>query len=243
VNPDAASAGVASASDDAVSPDSTVTPGVAVPPGVAPPVVKPLYEGPLWRFLIAPKWLLWHLTAVAGVWGMLWLGDWQYHRAVGGNGLSWAYTFEWPMFACFGAVFWARTIRDEFRIRRAGLDPNLEQAGVEVGIQLPAGLGIEQAGQYVRGALGAAPGTAAWTGAAGSEPVLASAWRADIARARAERASDPEVAEYNIYLARLNAKDEVKELARVKDPHKAKGPQVAGGQPRPVSEHGPAINK
>jgi hypothetical protein len=49
---------------------------------------------------------------------MLWLGDWQFHRAISGNGLSWAYTFEWPLFAGFGVVFWAKTIKDEFRIKR-----------------------------------------------------------------------------------------------------------------------------
>jgi hypothetical protein len=54
---------------------------------------------------------------VVSFWGMLWLGDWQFHRALAGNGLSWAYTFEWPLFAGFAVVFWAKTIRDEFRIR------------------------------------------------------------------------------------------------------------------------------
>ncbi len=199
--------------DGAATVGDAVTTGVAVPPGVAPPVEVPAQDGPIWRFLISPRWLLWHLTAVVGFWGMLWLGDWQYHRAVSGNGLSWAYTFEWPLFAGFGAVFWARTIRDEFRIRRAGLDPNLERAGVEVGIQLPAGLGMEQAGAY----MGGAPGVAQWTGAARSEPVLASAWRGDIVRAATEWAADPEVAQYNIYLAKLGAKDEVKKRASAKD--------------------------
>src|SRR6202453_1866624 len=75
-------------------------------------------SGPIWLFLLTPRWLAWLLFVIVAFWGMLWLGDWQFHRALGGNGLSWAYTFEWPLFAGFGVVFWARTVRDEFRTRR-----------------------------------------------------------------------------------------------------------------------------
>lgn len=70
---------------------------------------------PRWLFLVRPRWLAWHAFAVAAAWGMLWLGDWQFHRAEGGNALSWAYTFEWPVFTLFGAVFWVKTIVDEWR--------------------------------------------------------------------------------------------------------------------------------
>ena len=70
---------------------------------------------PRWRFLFLPKWLGWHALMVLVVLGMLALGDWQFHRAESGNSLSWAYTFEWPIFAIFVIVFWAKTIKDEFR--------------------------------------------------------------------------------------------------------------------------------
>ena len=92
---------------------------------------------PTWRFLVRPRWIGWHLLMVVSFAGMLWLGDWQFRRAVSGNGLSWAYTFEWPLFAVFAVVFWARTIRDEFRIRRGEVP-----AGRTADAALPAGAGL-----------------------------------------------------------------------------------------------------
>ena len=73
-----------------------------------------------WRFLVRPRWLGWHLAMVVSVAGMLALGWWQYRRAMEGNALSWAYTFEWPVFAVFAVVFWAKTIRDEFSPPQGG---------------------------------------------------------------------------------------------------------------------------
>jgi hypothetical protein len=72
-----------------------------------------------WRFLITPKWVAWHLFVAGAVAGMGALGDWQMHRALAGNALSWAYTFEWPLFAVFGVVFWVKTILDEVRPQAA----------------------------------------------------------------------------------------------------------------------------
>jgi len=87
-----------------------------------------------WRFLVAPRWLGWHLFVVAAVAGMLVLGDWQFRRAEAGNALSWAYTFEWPIFAVFAVVFWFKTIRDE-------VHPPQTPGAAEAPVSLPAGAG------------------------------------------------------------------------------------------------------
>ncbi len=86
---------------------------------------------PRWRILLTPRWLSWHLFAVVAVAGMCWLGDWQFRRAMAGNSLSWAYTFEWPIFAIFGVVFWVKTIRDE-------LHPASERGAQAPELALPA---------------------------------------------------------------------------------------------------------
>jgi hypothetical protein len=134
--------------DDMEDPGSVLTGQVVpFPPEPDEPATGPsdaAATGRVWPFLFKPRWLAWHLFAVVAVGGMLWLGDWQFHRAVGGNGLSWAYTFEWPLFAAFGVVFWARTIRDEFRARH-GIDTVLDFS--PPGQDLPGGIGTQQANE------------------------------------------------------------------------------------------------
>jgi hypothetical protein len=41
------------------------------------------------------------------------LGLWQYHVARSGNTLSWAYTFEWPLFALYAIYVWWRLINEK----------------------------------------------------------------------------------------------------------------------------------
>jgi hypothetical protein len=121
-------------------------------------------EASRWRFLITPKWLGWTVFVIAATAGMLWLGDWQLHRAMAGNGLSWAYTFEWPLFAIFAVVFWAKTIRDEVH-PPAEAEP-ADAVGLPRGIPVPPPSAVRQAG-------GASGGGDAGEGGADDEELAA----------------------------------------------------------------------
>jgi DNA-binding transcriptional regulator of glucitol operon len=63
------------------------------------------------RRLWTPAWIVRHVLAVGLVAGFLALGWWQISRAAGGNTLSWAYAFEWPLFAAFVVFIWVREVR------------------------------------------------------------------------------------------------------------------------------------
>ncbi len=144
---------------------------------------------PRWRVLFTPRWLSWHAFAIAAFAGMFWLGDWQFRRAMAGNTLSWAYTFEWPIFAIFGAVFWVKTVRDELRPSRSATAPE---------IALPAGAR-----------------TPVPSGGDGAQAVADAGQGGDLGAARAQPSGtadddgpdeldDLELAEYNAYLAMLS---------------------------------------
>ncbi|HSR85834.1 MAG TPA: hypothetical protein VLM11_16795 [Streptosporangiaceae bacterium] len=136
---------------------------------------------PRWQFLLSPRWLTWHAFILVSAGGMLLLGGWQLHRAQTGNALSWAYTFEWPVFAIFVVIFWGKTIFDEGRHPRGAAthaEPSVLRAG-----DLAADDDL------------ALPGT-----------ILPRT--AHTAETDDEAADDPELAAYNAYLARLNRREE-----------------------------------
>ncbi|HXJ28774.1 MAG TPA: hypothetical protein VNH17_23910 [Streptosporangiaceae bacterium] len=128
-----------------------------------------------WRFLLTPRWLAWLGFVIAATAGMLWLGLWQFRRAESGNALSWGYTFEWPLFAAFAVVFYVRTVLDEVRGRR-GAKAAPAEASTEEASTVQASTG---------------------------DPADGLPGRPPAAPAAAEEAPDPELDEYNAYLARL----------------------------------------
>jgi DNA-binding transcriptional regulator of glucitol operon len=54
-----------------------------------------------------------HLLALIVVPTCFFLGKWQYDAARAGNTLSWAYTFEWPLFGLYGIYTWWQLIHDQ----------------------------------------------------------------------------------------------------------------------------------
>jgi hypothetical protein len=54
-----------------------------------------------------------HVTLLVLLPAFAWLTKWQLDRALGGNTLSWAYTFEWPLFAGYAVYVWWQLIHDQ----------------------------------------------------------------------------------------------------------------------------------
>jgi hypothetical protein len=54
-----------------------------------------------------------HVLVLVIVPTFLLLGRWQYQVARSGNTLSWAYTFEWPLFALYALYVWWRLINEK----------------------------------------------------------------------------------------------------------------------------------
>ncbi|MGK5742414.1 hypothetical protein [Micromonospora sp. URMC 103] len=73
--------------------------------------------------LWTPAWIVRHVAMVVLVIAFLALGWWQISRAAAGNTLSWAYAFEWPIFAGFVVFVWWREVRHTLR----GYVPPVEQ--------------------------------------------------------------------------------------------------------------------
>ncbi len=53
-----------------------------------------------------------HAVILVVVPGFMALCVWQLHRALDGNELSWAYVFEWPLFAGYAVYMWWRLVHE-----------------------------------------------------------------------------------------------------------------------------------
>jgi hypothetical protein len=68
---------------------------------------------------LSPRALLLHLGFLLIVAGCVAATWWQASRALGGNGLSWFYTFEWPIFAGIAVAAWWHLIHEDPEARAA----------------------------------------------------------------------------------------------------------------------------
>jgi DNA-binding transcriptional regulator of glucitol operon len=65
------------------------------------------------RVWLSPRALKLHAVILVVVPAFMALCVWQISRAVGGNSLSWAYVFEWPLFAGYAIYMWWRFVHEK----------------------------------------------------------------------------------------------------------------------------------
>ena len=83
----------------------------AASPALDRPVLLVNEEEPTGGWLSRRAVML-HVSATVAIGGCAFAFWWQLHRALGGNNLSWAYTFEWPFFAALAGVMWWQQVHE-----------------------------------------------------------------------------------------------------------------------------------
>ncbi len=153
----------------------------------------PRYDGGVGRYF-TPRCVGMHVTLLVLLPAFAWLTWWQLSRALGGNTLSWAYTFEWPLFAGYAVYVWWQLIHDQTTAVTRRVLPVTGADGVT--------------GDHTE------PG---WALTGGRRKSVAIATRSAVdgsAKVRGERFAEQtadeaaRLAAYNRYLAELNAADD-----------------------------------
>ncbi|WP_345415843.1 hypothetical protein [Pseudonocardia xishanensis] len=74
----------------------------------------------MWRVVLSPKWIVWHLLAILAVSTCVLAAIWQWGRAGSalGSALNVGYGIQWPIFAVFFAYMWWRFLRMDLREHR-----------------------------------------------------------------------------------------------------------------------------
>jgi DNA-binding transcriptional regulator of glucitol operon len=65
------------------------------------------------RVWLSPRALKLHAVILIVVPACMALCVWQIQRALNGNSLSWAYVFEWPLFAGYAIYMWWRFVHEK----------------------------------------------------------------------------------------------------------------------------------
>ena len=64
------------------------------------------------RVWFSPRAVKLHAVILVVVPACMALCVWQIYRAIDGNSLSWAYVFEWPLFAGYAIYMWWRFVHE-----------------------------------------------------------------------------------------------------------------------------------
>ncbi len=162
------------------------------------------YDGPVRRYLTRRSMSL-NLVLLVLLTTFAWLTSWQLGRAEGGNTLSWAYTFLWPLFGLYAVYTWWQLVHDQPTLRQRGTGtPDTTERATPDGAAGPATEPTADRRQ---------PGWALTGGRRRNVAIAASAPIDPDAGGRGERYGPQSadeaarLAEYNRYLAELDAAD------------------------------------
>lgn len=163
----------------------------------------------VWRVVLSPRWILWHVLAILAVAGCVLAAIWQWDRAGSalGSALNVGYGIQWPIFALFFAYMWWRFLRLELLEHRentaegpAPAEPGTvaappEPVRADTITEAPAGTGAD-----VREGTSGDEAPAPWDASPFTRSPLATP-------APVTDAEAPGLAEYNRMLAGLAARD------------------------------------
>lgn len=149
--------------------------------------------------LLTARWLLLHLLFVAAVVATGFLAWWQWDRAHEGGGSfqNLGYALQWPMFGAFTLFLWYRVARMHLHETFASEGTDAQSSDAQSSdARSPDARAADGAGRAPAGSI--EPGA---LGRSNRRLVPPPAERVD-------SAEDPQMAEYNRYLAELNSADE-----------------------------------
>jgi len=92
---------------------------------------------------LSARALLLHTAVLVVACGCMAAAWWQATRALGGNGLSWFYSIEWPAFAVIAVVVWWHLIHEDPDVRRDRRSRPLVQGPAGERSPTPGGEGQE----------------------------------------------------------------------------------------------------
>ena len=81
------------------------------------------------KLWLSPRALRLHAVIVIVVPAFMAMCIWQLSRALAGNELSWAYVFEWPLFAAYAVYMWWRLLHESPEVPPEASSPEASSSG------------------------------------------------------------------------------------------------------------------